>query len=140
MKKLARQINVAILSGFVFSVLLAFLMAQPLLAVAQETWTGTPVGTGSSNCADGKLCNPIGSSSLADFLQKIADAVLKVGIPIASVFIIFAGLKFVMAAGDTKAIEDAKRIFWYTIIGTAILLGATLLAKVLLTTITQIAG
>lgn len=122
---------------FLFALTPFFIHAQgPVI-----TGGGTVVQeSGSGNCEQGKLCNPIGSVSLADFLGKVASAVLKIGVPIAAVFIIFSGLKFVMAAGDTKAIEDAKRIFWYTIIGTAILLGASALAKILETTINSVAS
>ncbi|MFA5841855.1 MAG: pilin [Candidatus Paceibacterota bacterium] len=126
---------------FVFAMLLGI----PFFAFAQDNFPGTynidsNPSQSSGNCEPGKLCNPIGSTSLSAFLGKIADAVLKVGVPIAAIFIIFAGFKFVTAAGDEKAIKDAKQIFWYTIIGTAILLGASLLAKVLTTTVAQIIG
>ncbi|MEK7614623.1 MAG: hypothetical protein AAB428_03075, partial [Patescibacteria group bacterium] len=86
----------------------------------------------------GQLCNPIGSSTLDDFVVKITAAALKIGVPIAALFIMWAGFKFVTARGDKTGIEDARNIFWYTIIGTAILLAASLLARVLTATITQI--
>lgn len=144
MKNSVRKINPVIFSVFTFLFLMFFAMTPYLSANAVE-FPGVYRGTsdplsGSGECEAGKLCNPIGSISLADFIGKIGEAILKVGIPIAAIFIIFAGLKFVMAAGDEKAIKDAKQIFWYTIIGTAILLGAGVLAKILETTIKSVAS
>ena len=98
---------------------------------------GTAVNTGSSQC-EGKLCNPIGSGNLSDFVQKITTAALKIGVPIAAIFIIWAGLKFVMARGNETEITKAKGIFWWTLVGTAVLLAANLLASVLTTVIRQI--
>lgn len=92
-------------------------------------------------CEPGKLCNPLGQTkTLDDFVVKITTAALKIGVPIAALFIMWAGFKYVTAAGDEKAVKDAHKIFLWTIVGTAILLAASLLATVLTGTITQVVG
>ena len=120
-------------STFFNIVILAVILFVPMgIVYAVNTATGQPP------CPTGQLCNPIGSSTLDDFVVKITAAALKIGVPIAALFIMWAGFKFVTARGDKTGIEDARNIFWYTIIGTAILLAASLLARVLTATITQI--
>ena len=111
--------------------IIAFLLLLnlPLLATA---------ATGGKICQTGQLCNPIGSEDLTTFVDKITATALKIGIPIAGLFIIWAGFKFVTARGDETAIKDAKKIFWYTIIGTAVLLAASLIATVLGDTVRQL--
>lgn len=108
-------------------------------AEAGQTVGGVP-GTSRPSGSRGVLFNPIGSTTLDQFVAKVTAAALKIGVPIASLFIIWAGFKFVTARGDETAIKDAKKMFWYTIIGTAILLAASLLARVLSETIRQVSG
>ncbi len=119
--------------AFFSTAILAFMLFIPMSIVYAVN-----SATGVADCPTGQLCNPIGSSTLDDFVVKITVAALKIGVPIAALFIMWAGFKFVTAKGDKTAIEDAKNIFWYTIIGTAILLAASLLARVLTATIAQI--
>ena len=73
--------------------------------------------------------NPLGStSSFYGLILKIADIVFKIGVPIAVIFIIYSGLLFVTARGNEEKLKTAKRTFWWAILGTAILLGAKVLA------------
>ena len=73
--------------------------------------------------------NPLGStSSFAQVVQKFADLVTKIGLPIATVFLIYAGLLFVTARGNDEQLKKAKETFKWTIVGTAILVGASALA------------
>ena len=77
-------------------------------------------GTGGSG-----LNNPlVGVDNLGALAVKILDAVVKVGGYVAVAFIIYSGFLFVKAQGNEKELEDAKRTFFYTIIGVMILLGA----------------
>ena len=77
-------------------------------------------GTGGSG-----LKNPlVGVDNLGALAVKILDAVVKVGGYVAVAFIIYSGFLFVKAQGNEKELEDAKRTFFYTIIGVMILLGA----------------
>jgi len=63
---------------------------------------------------------------------------ITVGVPVAILFIIFAGFKFVTAAGDEKKVTDARKMLTWTVIGIAVLLGASILAGVIKNTITSI--
>lgn len=81
--------------------------------------------------------NPIETGSFFDLLDKISGALIIIGGPLAMAAIIFTGFKFVTASatGNAKALEDAKKMFWWVIVGTAIVVGSSLLVKVTINTI-----
>ena len=82
------------------------------------------------------LKNPLKSNTFADLIKNIAKIVAQIGFPIAVLAIIYSGFLFVTARGNEKQLEDAKRTFLWTIIGTAILLGAWAIAIAVQTFIT----
>lgn len=84
--------------------------------------------------------NPIGGGdmTIVDFIQKVIDFALTIGIPIIAIAIIYAGLLFVTARGNDKQLETAKNAFTYAVIGGAILLGAFIFAKLIKETIESI--
>ncbi len=90
---------------------------------------------------DINIQNPIGPSdmTLVDFIQKVIDFALTIGIPIIAIAIIYAGLLFVTARGNDKQLETAKNAFTYAVIGGAILLGSFIFAKLIKDTIETIA-
>ena len=82
------------------------------------------------------LENPLKSKTFADLIANVAKIVAQIGFPIAALAIIYSGFLFVTARGNEKQLEDAKRTFLWTIIGTAILLGAWAIAIAVQTFIT----
>lgn len=74
--------------------------------------------------------NPILATDFATLIQSIATAVIKIGAPLAVLALIFAGFKFITGSlgGDAKAISEAKKIFWWTLIGAAVIVGAWAIA------------
>lgn len=76
--------------------------------------------------------NPIKTSTFEGLVKSIAEAVRNVGIPFAITAIIFAGFKLVLASlsGNAQDIESAKKILWWVITGTAIVVGASMLAEI----------
>lgn len=84
----------------------------------------------------GKICNPIPAvGTLPDLIRIILEGLLKIGIPIVALAIIYAGFLFVAARGNPEKLETAKQTLLYTIIGAAILLGSWGIAKMISTTI-----
>lgn len=84
--------------------------------------------------------NPLGEtkdikSILASILKVIADIIL----PIVIVMVIYSGFLYVMARGKSEAIEKAHKTLTWTLIGAAVLLGAQLIANVLIDTVSSIA-
>lgn len=88
----------------------------------------------------GEIVNPFKFRTVQELLQSILSIVVKIGTPIAAFFIILAGFQYVMAAGNETAIAKAHQTFLGALIGTAILLGAQVIATLLANTATQIVG
>lgn len=99
-----------------------------------------PIGI-SGQEIDINIQNPIGASNmtLVDFIKKVIDFAIKIGIPIVAIAIIYSGLLFVTARGETSQLETARNAFTYAVIGGAILLGAWIFAELIKETIESIA-
>ena len=83
----------------------------------------------------GQICNPINAGSLEGLIKTILEGVLKIGIPIIALAIIYSGFLFVAARGNSEKITKAKDALLYTLIGAAILLGAWALALLISSTV-----
>ncbi len=110
-----------VLKRFSFSL---FLLGLPLVSLAQSTGE--------------KLQNPLKFSTVQALVAAVLKIVIQIGTPIAVVMIVWAGFLYVTARGDTGKIETAHKTLLWTVVGTAILLGAALLASVLENTISQV--
>ncbi len=79
-----------------------------------------------------QLKNPLRSATtFGAVIEKLAQAITYVGIPIAAIFIIYSGFLFVSARGNEEQIKKAKTTFFYTIIGTLLIVGAWAIARAL---------
>jgi len=89
-------------------------------------------------CDEGKICNPIGNyQTINEFIRVLLINLLKIGMPIIALAIIYSGFLFVAARGKPEELSKAKDALTYTLIGAAILLGswaiATLISNTVLT-------
>lgn len=84
------------------------------------------------------LENPTKVPTLYDFIKEVLTIVVKIGIPVATVFIIWSGFLFLTAQGDEAQLTKAKHSFVWACVGTAVLLGAWLLATAIKGTIDQL--
>lgn len=82
--------------------------------------------------------NPLKATSFAGLVKGLLDALIIIGIPVAVLFIVFAGFKFVTALGNPEKLTIAKKNLLYTVIGIAIFLGAWLIAQVIFNTVTRL--
>lgn len=82
--------------------------------------------------------NPLQVSDLNNFVVGLLNALIKIGIPVMVVFLVYSGLRLVMARGNEKELEDAKKNLLWVIIGAAILLGGWTIVKVLKGTFDEI--
>lgn len=98
----------------------------PLYAILADTCTP----------GSGVICDPIGTT-LCGLLTGILNAVLIIGAPIAVVFVIIAGTKYVVALGKPDAIRQANKNLMWTLFGIAIFFGALVITKVIFTTVSQ---
>ncbi len=108
--------------SFYYSTLLFFIIAVPLEAA----------GTAS------KIKNPIKAQSINQLIQEIIKIFIAIGTPIAVLFLIYSGFKFVMARGNSEKLIDARKTFLWILVGIAILLGASVLSAVIKGTVQQL--
>ena len=99
-----------------------------------NTVTQTQGGTGGGEGGIG-FSNPLKYDNIEEFLYALLDFVIKIGYVAAVFFIILSGFKFVVAQGNSSKIEEAREMLMWTIIGTAILIGAQVLANMVAATI-----
>jgi len=83
----------------------------------------------------GKISNPISAQTLEGLIKTILEGVLKIGIPIVALAIVYCGFLFVSARGNPEAIKKAKESLLYTLIGAAILFGSWAIAQLITETV-----
>ena len=126
MKKYYKQIQSRV---FIFLISLSAVLI-PSISSAQ---TPCPNSTGNTT---GVICNPLGRvSDIPTLVSNIMGYVVKIGGVVAIFAFIYSGYKFVAARGNESELEKAKEIFFNTCIGVAILLGAQIIASIVVTTI-----
>lgn len=117
----------------------------PLSVNPNTTGGGNSSGgntTGGGNSSVTGIPNPLnGINSLYDLVQAIINnIVVPIGSVVIVLMIIFAGFQFVTAQGNPTKIEEAKKTFFFAVIGAAILLGSWAIAQIIKTTVEQVTG
>jgi len=79
--------------------------------------------------------NPIGANTINELIKTILEGVIKIGMPIIALAIIYCGFLFVSAQGKPESIKKAKDALLYTLIGAAILLGSWAIAQLISETV-----
>lgn len=99
-----------------------FLFVAPLVSSAQSA----------------TVVNPIKSESINELIKTIIEAVVKIGMPVIVLAIIYSGFLFIKARGKPEEIKKAAETLQYTLIGAAIFLGAWAIAELIVETITSL--
>lgn len=98
----------------------------------------------STTCPSGSSClNNILSPSLSTvpgFLSAALSALVKISLPIITVFIVYSGFLFVTARGNASKLEQARMNFFYVIIGALLVLGAWIFANIIGGTVSNVLG
>ncbi len=115
------------IAGIVVSLALALV---PVLLLAQNPGGGNPPSI--------KIDNPLKVNSVEDLIFSVVDIATTIGFYLAVFFIIYSGFLFVKAQGKPGEIENAKKALIWTIVGTAVLLGARVISEVIQGTIDDI--
>ena len=125
-------------------ILIAYSFMMPILVAKADT--NTPISATTTTCPDGssaagRICNPVPSiTNVPGLIQTILTGVLKVGIPVVALAIIYCGFLFVKARGNPEELGKAKDALLYTIIGAAILLGSWAIAQMISATVTGLSS
>jgi len=107
-----------------------------LLLLVVVVHAQTPCATGDSNC----LQSPTGNISLQGFIAAALMAMVKIAMPIITIFIVYSGFLFVTAQGNKAKLETAKTNFFYSVLGALLILSAWVLANLIGNTVTQLLG
>jgi len=106
---------------------IAFMLIFPVLSLADDI---QPIDQSV------KIVNPLGTtSSIPALIKTILEGVIKIGMPIIVLAIIYCGFLFVSAQGKPESIKKAKDALLYTLIGAAILLGSWAIAQLIVDTV-----
>lgn len=104
--------------------------------VPTVTLAGSHGGAGPIQNNPGPITNPLtGVDSIEELITVILRVMVQVGLPIIAIFIIYTGFLFVTARGNESKLEEAKKAFFWTIIGAAIVLGAFVISTAIKTTV-----
>ncbi|MDO8579643.1 MAG: hypothetical protein Q7R72_02105 [bacterium] len=88
-------------------------------------------GGNPSSPTSGGLSNPIGGvPSIACLFYKIVDFIMSLSYVVIAFFLLLSGFKFVTAQGSQDKLTEAKKTFWYTVVGALILIGANTIIQV----------
>jgi len=112
-------------------VLITYVLLLPVVSFAQATIVPCD--------ASGTICNPIPRvTSVPDLIKTILEGLLKIGLPVVALAIVYCGFLFVQARGKPEAITKAKDALLYTLIGAAILLGSWAIAEMISATVIEL--
>lgn len=131
MKKFFTTYGGVLLTAALYALIIFQAVPGGLLA-AQSNVTG-PTTVGSVS-----LKNPLGVNSFCGLIIKLLQAVIVIGIPIAVLFIVWAGFKFILAQGNAGELKAARQNFLNVVIGIGIFVGSTLIANVIVNTLVQL--
>lgn len=103
--------------------------------------TGEQGGSGGTQTTQNqtlpKISNPLHADSIQEIILLAVDIAIYVGTAFAILAIIFVGFQFVAAQGNEEKLKDAKKWFFYIIIGFAILISAKVIVEIVKTTLIQ---
>lgn len=114
--------------------------ALTLLAVSPCIASADSGGGGASGGSRGTggtvhLENPVKVKTFPELFKKVLDAAFVIGLPIAVLFIVLAGFRFVAARGNSDKLKTARNNLLWTVIGIAIFFGAWVLANIVANTL-----
>ena len=110
----------------------------PIFVIAQATQNPNP-GTSNPITQNIVINNPFQQNSIQGFIETIINSILiPIGGVVAVVMIIYAGFLYVTASGEPAKITQAHEALKWAVIGSAILLGAWVIAKAIGATIDQL--
>jgi len=128
----------------IVALLFGVMVITPGLALAQPTIAQNypPSGAGSNvppssvgNNAVYTLENPLGVKNFCDLVKKLLNIVMAIGVPVAVLFLVWSGFRFIIARGRPEELGKARTNFYYVIIGIAVFLGAWTLATIISATV-----
>jgi len=85
-----------------------------------------------------KLVNPLTVDDIQGLVAVLLGALVQIAIPFLVLAFMYVGFLFVAARGSGEKIAAARQAFFWTVVGTLMVLGAQLLSTILAGTIKQL--
>ena len=82
--------------------------------------------------------NPLKFNSIAELINAVLELIVNLGTPLLILAFVYVGFLFVLARGNDSELTNAKRAFFWTVIGAALVLGAFVISAVIQNTINQL--
>jgi len=121
--------------------LLVFIL--PLFVQAAIIPANPPGGGGSQYqpvTGGSPLQNPLKYRTIPEFLAAVLKVIAEIALPILVLFLVYVGFLFVTARGNPEELNRAKRYFLWAIVGSLIILGASMLSIAIQNTVKDIQG
>jgi len=110
-------------------ILLAYVILLPIVSFAAEGEVPAPADVG-------RITNPLGNiNNINDLIKTLLEGLIRIGMPIIALAIIYSGFLFVFARGNSEKLTKAKDALLYPLIGAAILLGSWGIAQLISDTV-----
>jgi len=90
--------------------------------------------------SSGMIENPTGVNSISEFIQRVLEAMVRLGVVVVALFILIAGYMYISARGNVSKLSEAHENFKYVMYGAVLILGAWVIATIIGGTVTQILG
>lgn len=84
------------------------------------------------------LQDPLQFHTVSDFVAGFLKIIVTLAIPVIGFFIVLIGFQFIAAQGNSSKLSKAKTNAVYVLIGSALVLGAWVLATLLGATVSQL--
>lgn len=84
------------------------------------------------------LPNPLKVKSISELFYDIVDFIISLSYVVIAFFFLLSGFKFVTAQGSDEKLGEAKRMFFNTVIGALIIIGANTIVAVVRTIIANL--
>lgn len=110
--------------------------AQNIPATPRGNIPATPQGNiPASSSTVVKIVNPLKTDNINGFVKDLLTGIMRLGIPLIALAIIYCGFLFVWARGNPEKITEAKNALLYTLIGALLLLGSWAIAQLISNTV-----
>lgn len=121
-------------SSFVVLVLAIFFTSAFVHPVFAQTGPNTEPTTPTAPTTV-TYTSPIKATDFPTLLSTILKTLVYFGVSVLTIFIIYSGFLFIKAQGNPEELKKARDTLLWTLIGGAILIGASVLAKIIETTV-----
>jgi hypothetical protein len=114
--------------------------AQVTTPGADTSSVTTPGASGPSVTTPGSLfpnTSAVGGT-VCSFVTGLLNIVTELGSILGVLFLIWSGFRFIAAQGNEEKLTKAKTAFWYTILGITLLLSASVVARLVVVTVSNV--